>query len=105
MEDMVFVASARSRLGIDLGWYPDRSPHGQFRLEVVDLADIDRLVSTYAKPIREFTTRSVWAANRKMEDWMEEFQSKPAEPGASPNGGPAVPPGSSGVAEGPASVN
>ena len=67
---MIFVASSRCSLGIDLGWYPDYSPEGQFLVEVVDL---NNCAATYAKPLWEFATRSVWAAKEKMEAWMEEL--------------------------------
>ena len=75
-EEMIFVTSARSSLAIDLGWYPDHSPEGQFRVEVVDL---DNCAATYAKPLREFATRSVWAAKQKMENWMQELHASPTE--------------------------
>jgi hypothetical protein len=84
-EEMIFVASSRCSLGIDLVWYPDYSPEGQFRVEVVDL---NHCAATYAKPLREFTTRSVWAAKQKLEDWMEELHAIQAEAGAPPTGGP-----------------
>ena len=80
-EEMIFVASSRCSLGIDLGWYPDYSPEGQFRIEVVDL---NNCAETYAHPLREFATRSVWAAKQKMEDWMEELPRIYAEPDAPP---------------------
>lgn len=84
-EEMIFVTSSRCSLAIDLGWYPDYSPEGQFRIEVVDS---DNLAATYAKPLRTFATRSVWAAKLKMEEWMEEFHANRAGPGAPPTGGP-----------------
>jgi hypothetical protein len=40
-EEMIFVASSRCSLGIDLGWYPDYSPEGQIRIEVVDLDNLE----------------------------------------------------------------
>jgi hypothetical protein len=101
-EDMIFVASSCCSVGIDLGWYPDYSPEGQFRIEMVDL---NHLAESYARPLREFTTRSAWAAKQKIEDWMKELQSTQAEPGAPPNGGPATPSGNSEVPEGPPSVS
>jgi hypothetical protein len=73
---MIFVTSARCSLAIDLGWYPDFSPEGQFRVEVVDL---DNCAATYAKPLREFATRSAWAAKQKMENWMQELHASPTE--------------------------
>ena len=101
-EEMIFVSSSRCSLGIDLGWYPDYSPEGQFRIEVVDF---DNLAATYAKPLREFATRSVWAAKQKMEEWMEELHAIQAKPNAAPNGGLATPQGNSGITEGPPSVS
>ena len=101
-EEMIFVSSSRCSLGIDLGWYPDYAPEGQFRIEVVDF---DNLAATYAKPLREFATRSVWAAKQKMEEWMEELHAIQAEPNAGPNGGLATPQGNSGITEGPPSVS
>lgn len=76
-EDIIFVASSRCSLGIDLGWYPDRSPDGEFRIEMVDLND---LTATYANPLREFATRSIWKAKEMMEDWMIEFDRAITEP-------------------------
>ena len=84
-EEMIFVASSRCSLGIDLGWYPDYSPEGQFRIEVVDLSNC---AATYAKPVREFATRSVWAAKQKLEEWMAELHALQVEAGAPPVGGP-----------------
>ena len=84
-EDMIFVTSSRCSLAIDLGWYPDYSPEGQFRIEVVDS---DNLAATYAKPLRAFATRSVWVAKLKMEDWMEELHANQAGPGAPLTGSP-----------------
>ncbi len=75
-EEMIFVTSSRCALAIDLGWYPDYAPDGQFRIEVVDL---DNLTATYAEPVREFATRSVWTAKQKMEEWMEELHAIQAE--------------------------
>jgi hypothetical protein len=86
-EEMIFVTSSRCSLAIDLGWYPDYPPDGQFRIEVVDTDD---LVATYAKPLREFATRSVWAAKQKIEEWMEELHAIQAERNAAPNAGPAA---------------
>ena len=84
-EEMIFVTSSRCALGIDLGWYPDYSPEGQFRIEVVDL---DNLAATFARPLREFATRSVWAAKQKLEEWMTELHALQVEAGAPPVGGP-----------------
>ena len=39
-EEMIFVTSSRCSLAIDLGWYPDYAPDGQFCIEVVDLGVI-----------------------------------------------------------------
>ncbi|MCX6929233.1 MAG: hypothetical protein NT154_39345 [Verrucomicrobia bacterium] len=84
-EELIFVTSSRCSLAVDLGWYPDYSPEGQFRIEVVDSDD---LATTYASLLREFATRSVWAAKQKMEEWMEEFHANRAGPGVPPTGGP-----------------
>ena len=59
-EDLIFVSDDNSGFGIDLGWYPDDSPSGEFVLEVVELK---RLAETYANPIREFHTRSIDSQN------------------------------------------
>ena len=87
-EEMIFVASTRCSLAIDLGWYPDHSPEGQFRIEVIDL---DNCAATYAKPLREFATRSVWAAKQKLEDWMEELHASQTASNAPPNSRPGPP--------------
>jgi hypothetical protein len=87
MEDMVFVSSESQGRGIDLGWYPDRSPEGQFVIQVVELSD---LAGTYAKAIREFKTRSVWEAKRQVEALMHDLLSRNAEPCAAPSGDPAA---------------
>ncbi|MCX6930305.1 MAG: hypothetical protein NT154_44920 [Verrucomicrobia bacterium] len=84
---MIFVTSSRCALAIDLGWYPDYAPDGQFRIEVVDL---DNLTATYAEPLREFATRSVWASKQKVEEWMEELHSIQADRDAAPNAGSAT---------------
>jgi hypothetical protein len=84
-EEMIFVTSSRCFLAIDLGWYPDYLPEGQFRIEVVDLDD---LAATYARPLREFATRSVWVAKQKMEEWMGELHANQAGPAVPPTGGP-----------------
>ena len=97
-EEIIFVASSRCSLGIDLGWYPDYSPEGQFRIEVVDL---DNLAATYAKPLREFATRSVWAAKQQMEEWMAELHALQDQSKAGPDGGPVTPQGNLGVTEEP----
>ena len=102
MEDLVYVSSESRRRGIDVGWYPDRAPEGQFVIQLLDLAD---LVTSYAKPIREFRTRSVWEAKRQIEEFMRDIQDTNAEPSAAPNGGPAMPLGNSDVTEGPPSVS
>jgi len=82
MEDLVFVSSESLGRGIDLGWYPDRSPDGQFVIQLVDLAD---LTGTYAKPIREFRTRSAWEAKRQMETLMRDLHCTNVEPDAPGN--------------------
>ena len=97
-KEMIFVTSSRCSLGIDLGWYPDYSPEGQFRIEVVDL---DNLAATYAKPLREFATRSVWTAKQQMEAWMTELHALQDQSNAGPNGGPAKPLASSEVPQKP----
>jgi hypothetical protein len=84
-EEMIFATSSGCSLAIDLGWHPDYSPEGQFRIEVVDF---DNLAATYAKPLLAFATRSVWAAKQKMEEWMEELHANRTGPGVPPTGGP-----------------
>jgi apolipoprotein N-acyltransferase len=80
-EEMIFVTSSRCSLAIDLGWYPDYSPEVQFLVQVIDM---ENCLATYTKPLREFATRSVWAAKQKMEEWMKELHASPAEPNAAP---------------------
>ncbi len=75
-EDLIFVSDDSSGFGIDLGWYPDQSPSGELILEVVELK---RLAETYANPIRQLHTRSVWEAKQTLEEWMAELQHQSAE--------------------------
>jgi hypothetical protein len=66
---------------------------------------MENCLATYTKPLREFATRSVWAAKQKVEEWMEELDAIPAGPNTTPKGGSATPPGKPGAAAEPPSVN
>ena len=70
IEDFIVVHSDSLAIGIELDWFPERSPLGEFRLSAIDFSDPRRLVENYVTPIRTFTTRSLRGGLDELFRWM-----------------------------------
>ena len=73
VEDFIVVHSDSLEIGIEVDWFPERSPLGEFTLSAIDFSDPGRLAESYATPIRTFTTRSLRGGLDELFRWMIQF--------------------------------
>lgn len=69
--EMYIPKSGEESIIIDLGWYPDSSPKGEYALQIVK-------VNGYWDVLKEKRTKNRFDIKETLEEWLELLSSNPA---------------------------
>ena len=72
-QDLLLLRNQHFGVLVDLGWYPEFSPRGHFRLTALRLENgQDAQVEAWDSPLRVKKSRSYSKIRATLEDWLED---------------------------------